>query len=105
MFELIRNILLAGLGAQEKIKESIDELVKRGELSESQGAKIIKEWTEKADRSTSELRGDISEIVNKTLEKMNIPSREDIEKLQIKIEALSARVEFLEKQQKEGSQN
>lgn len=104
MFDLVRNVLLAGLGAQEKIKESIDELVKKGELSESQGAKIIKEWTEKADRSTSELRGDISEIITKTLEKMNIPAKEDIENLQKKVESLSARIEMLEKTQKEDVQ-
>jgi len=101
IFDLVRNILLAGLGAQEKIKESIDELVKKGELSESQGTKIIKEWTEKANRSTSELRDDMSEIVAKTLEKMSIPSREDIENLNKKLENLSSRLERLERSPKE----
>lgn len=105
MFDLIRNILLAGLGAQEKIKESIDELVKKGELSESQGAKIIKEWTEKADRSTSDLRSDLSEIVTKTLEKMNIPAKEDLDNLQKKVESLSDRIETLEKRQKESHES
>lgn len=102
MFELVRNILLAGLGAQEKIKESIEELVKKGELSESQGAKIIKEWTDKADRSSSELRENMSEIISKTLEKMNIPSRDDIENLEKKIESLSLRISALEKPEKKG---
>lgn len=101
MFDLVRSILLAGLGAQEKIKESIDDLVKRGELSESQGAKIIKEWTEKADRSTSDLRSDISDIITKTLEKMNIPTKEEIENLNKKVEALSLKIEILEKSHKE----
>lgn len=103
MFDLVKNMLLAGLGAQEKIKESIDELVKKGELSESQGAKVIKEWTEKADRSTSEIRGDISEIIPKTLEKMNIPTKEDIENLEKKIQSLSARIELLETTQQESA--
>ncbi len=103
MFELVRNILLAGLGAQEKIKESIEELVKKGELSESQGAKIIKEWTDKADRSSSELRENMSEIISKTLEKMNIPSRDDIENLEKKIESLSLRISALEKPEKKGA--
>lgn len=103
MFDFVKNMLLAGLGAQEKIKESIDELVKRGELSESQGAKVIKEWTEKADRSTSEIRGDISEIIPKTLEKMNIPTKEDIENLERKIQILSARIEIIEKTQQESA--
>lgn len=97
MFDLVRNILLAGLGAQEKIKESIDELVKKGELSESQGAKIIKEWTEKANRSSSELRENMSELIARTLEKMNLPSRDDIENLEKKIESLASRISALEK--------
>lgn len=100
MFELVRNILLAGLGAQEKIKESIDELVKKGELSESQGAKIIKEWTEKANKSSSELRENMFEMISKTLEKMNIPSRDDLEKVEKSIESLASRVSALEKIQK-----
>lgn len=103
MFDLVRNILLAGLGAQEKIKESIDELVKKGELSESQGAKIIKEWTEKANKSSSELRENMSEIISRTLEKMNLPSRDDIENLEKKIENLASRISAIEKGEKKES--
>ncbi len=104
MFDIIRNILLAGLGAQEKIKESINELVKRGELSESQGARIIKEWAQLADRSASQLKDDIADVVTKTLEKMNIPTKEEFENLKKKIESLSARIEALEKAQKDITQ-
>ena len=39
--------MLAGFGVQEKVKEFVDDLVKKGELSESQGAKLVKEWSEK----------------------------------------------------------
>ncbi|MCX7914529.1 MAG: phasin family protein [Thermodesulfovibrionales bacterium] len=105
MFEIFRNILLAGLGAQEKIKESINELVKRGELSESQGARIIKEWAQLADRSATQLKDDIAEVVAKTLEKMNIPTKEDLGNLQKKVENLSARLDILEKTLKDTSQN
>jgi polyhydroxyalkanoate synthesis regulator phasin len=87
---------MAGFGVQEKVKEFIDELVKKGELSESQGAKLIKEWTEKADKSTSELSKSMSELVSKTLEKMNIPTKDDMEKLNKKIQSLSSRVKKLE---------
>lgn len=96
VFDVVRNALLAGFGVQEKVKEFIDELVKKGELSESQGAKLVKEWTEKADKSTSDLSKGISELVTKTLEKMNIPTKDDMEKLNKKIQSLSARVKKLE---------
>lgn len=96
IFDVVRNALLAGFGVQEKVKEFIDELVKKGELSESQGAKLVKEWTEKADKSTSDLGKSISELVTKTLEKMNIPTKDDIESLNKKIQNLSVRVKKLE---------
>lgn len=96
IFDVVRNAIMAGFGVQEKVKEFIDELVKKGELSESQGAKLIKEWTEKADKSTSDLSKSMSELVSKTLEKMNIPTKEDMEKLNKKIQSLSSRVKKLE---------
>jgi len=96
IFDVVRNALLAGFGVQEKIKESIDELVKKGELSETQGAKLVKEWTEKAEKSSDELTKSISDVLAKTLEKMNLPTKEDIEELNKKIKALSTRVKKLE---------
>lgn len=102
VFDVVRNALLAGFGVQEKVKEFIDELVKKGELSESQGAKLVREWTEKADKSTSDLSKSISELVSKTLEKMNIPTRDDIDALNKKIQSLSARVKKLEGTPEEG---
>ena len=48
MFEIVRRALLAGFGAQERIKEFIDELAKKGELSQSEAAKLMKEMMEKA---------------------------------------------------------
>jgi polyhydroxyalkanoate synthesis regulator phasin len=96
IFDVVRNAILAGFGVQEKVKEFIDELVKKGELSESQGARLVKEWAEKADKSTADLSKTISDLVSKTLEKMNIPTREDIERLNKKIQSLSMRVKKLE---------
>ncbi|MCL0042688.1 phasin family protein, partial [Thermodesulfovibrionales bacterium] len=86
-------------GAKEKVREFIDDLVKRGEVSESQGARLVKEWTDKADKSTSEFSKSISEVVTKTIEKTSIPTREDIETLNREIQYLSARVKKLEEKE------
>lgn len=101
-FEAVRNALLAGFGVQEKLKEFIDELVKKGEISESQGAKLVKEWSEKADKTSDQFSKSLSDIVNKTMEKMNLPTKEDIEKLNKKVQTLSARVKKLEGIREEG---
>lgn len=104
-FEVARNALLAGFGVQEKVNEFINELVKKGELSELQGAKFVKEWTEKADKSTEQFSKSLSDIITKTMEKMTLPRREDIEKLNKKIQSLSARVKKLEGVKPESTRN
>ncbi len=96
LFDVVRNAMLAGLGIQETFKEFLDNLVKKGELSESQGAKILKEWTEKADKTSEQLSKNISELVTRTLEKMNLPTKDDIEKLNKEILSLSNRIKKLE---------
>ncbi|MBU4321072.1 MAG: hypothetical protein KJ739_08305, partial [Nitrospinae bacterium] len=92
----IRSALLAGLGMQQKVNEFIDELIKKGELSESQGAKLVKEWTEKAEKGTEGFTKNFSEILSKTLEKMNLPSKDEIDKLNKKIQNISNRIKKLE---------
>ena len=94
--EILHRTLMAGLGVPEKMKEMIDDLVKKGELSESQGSKLVKEWKSKADKTGDELSKSVTEFLDKTLEKMNIPTREEVSKLEKKITALSARVKKLE---------
>jgi len=101
-FDVVRRALLAGFGVQEKVKEFIDDLVKKGELSESEGAKLVKEWTEKADRTSQDLTRSLSDIITKTMEKMNLPTKDDIERLNKKVSALSARVKRLEGGKEEG---
>ena len=99
--EVLHRTLMAGLGVPEKIGEVIDELVKKGELSESQGARLVKECTEKAGKTGDDVSKVVSELISKALEKMNIPSRDDFEKLNRKVTALSARIKKLEESSKE----
>jgi|SRR5208282_882471 len=104
IFDAVRNAILAGFGVQEKVKEFIDELVRKGELSESQGAKLVKEWSEKADKGTTDLNKNLAELMSKTLEKMNIPTKEEFDRLNKKVLTLSARVRKLEGVAEEGQE-
>ena len=96
LFETVRRALMAGLGVQEKVRELVDELVKKGELSEREGARLIREWSKRAGRTGDELNKAITLVVKKTLEKMNIPTREDIERLTKEVRSFSARLKKLE---------
>lgn len=96
MLEILRKALLAGLGVQERAKELVDELVKKGELSQSEGAKLMKELMEKAEKGGEEIDKKVGGIVQKTLEKLNLPSRKDMEDLEKKVQELSNRLKRLE---------
>lgn len=97
LFNIVKKALFASLGAQEKVKELIDELVKKGELNKSQGARIIKAWSERANKKREDITRTMTELVGRTLEKMNLPTKDDIEKLNEKIENLSKKLEGIEK--------
>lgn len=94
--EIIRKTLLAGVGIQEKFSELVDDFVKKGELSQSQGAKLVREWTDIAEKSTSEFTKSVNEMVEKALQKMNLPTRDDVDGLNRKVQSLSLRVKRLE---------
>jgi polyhydroxyalkanoate synthesis regulator phasin len=96
ILDIIRNAMLAGFGVQEKVKEIIDDFVKKGELSESQGAKLVKEWAEKVDKNTEDMSKSLSELVQKALDKMSLPSKDEIAKLSEQVNALSERIKKLE---------
>jgi len=94
--DVIKKAMLAGLGAQEKAKEFIDELVKAGELSKNEGATLVKEWVSKAEESTKDMDHKLKDAISATFEKLNIPTRDDMASLEKKIQGLSARLSKLE---------
>jgi polyhydroxyalkanoate synthesis regulator phasin len=94
--EIIKKAMLAGLGAQEKAKEFIDELVKAGELSKNDGATLVKEWMSKAEESTKDMDHRVKDTINAAFEKFNIPTRDDLANLEKKLQGISARLAKLE---------
>jgi polyhydroxyalkanoate synthesis regulator phasin len=101
LVDILRKGLLAGFGMQEKVRELVDELVEKGELSKSEGAKLVREWSEKAEKSSSEFNKTLTDIITKTMDRMNLPTKDDLDKLDKKVHTLSNRIKKLE-EKKEG---
>ena len=105
MLEMARKVLLAGIGAmaltQEEIEKFVDKLIERGEIAEKDGRKLIKDVMERRKRKTEEVRSDTEEQLDKRMEeilnRMNIPTKSDIDALSAKITALSKKVDQLNK--------
>ncbi len=105
VYDMVRKALLAGLGMQEKVKELVDDLVKKGELNEREGAKLMKEWMEKAKSSTEDMSRMASESLGAAFDKMNLASRDDMNALSKKVQQLSVRVKKLEAEIKAGHED
>ncbi|MGA2192520.1 MAG: hypothetical protein ABSG42_03980 [Nitrospirota bacterium] len=104
MYEIVRKALLAGLGVQEKAKEFIDDLVVKGELNEREGAKLMKEWMEKARTSSEDITRMMSESTHMAYDKVNIATKDELNALTKKVQQLSVRVKKLESEAKAGQE-
>jgi len=107
MLEAARKVLLAGIGAvalaQDEIEEFVGKLVERGEIAEKDGRRLINDIAERRKSRTERVRTDIGSEVDKRMEsllnRMNIPSKSDIEGLNRRITALSRKIDQLKKAQ------
>ena len=98
--ETARKVLLAGIGAvgvaQDEIEDFVNRLVERGEIAERDARKLIREVSEKRRKSAEH---EIDDRIEGLLDRMNVPSKSDIEALGDKIAALTHQVEDLKKMQ------
>jgi poly(hydroxyalkanoate) granule-associated protein len=102
----MKRLLLAGLGAfalsYDEVEKFVHKLVERGELAQKDGEKLLSEVRHRfqAPRPQVEKMGErVEQGVEEFLNRLNIPSKRDIDDLSAKIAQLSARVEELRKTQ------
>jgi polyhydroxyalkanoate synthesis regulator phasin len=92
MFELLRKTILLGAGlavlTTEKIEEAVAEIVRKGQLSQKEGKELAAELIEKSKKARKELGEKIERITNRSLEKLNLPSRKEVEELRARVERL-----------------
>jgi poly(hydroxyalkanoate) granule-associated protein len=98
-YEASRKVMLASIGAialaQDELEDFIDKLIERGEIAEKDGNKLMHEVREKRKKRAQEMEQEMSRKVRETMERMNIPSRADLEKLTGSITALSQKIDQL----------
>ncbi len=98
MFELLRKAVVLGLGAidlsEKKIKEVVNDLVKRGEIKKSEGSKLLDEILKKADKSRAEIEKKIQEGIRTALQKVDIVQKKDLD---VKVKNLEKKIEQLKK--------
>ena len=98
----MRRVLLASIGAvalaQEEIEEFINKLVERGEIAEKDGKKLVGEVMERRKKFQKKAEGEMNIQVEQILERMDVPTKGDIDSLSKKITALSKKIDNLNKE-------
>ena len=99
LYEATRKVMLAAVGAvglaQDEMEDFVNRLVKRGEIAEKDARKLLHEVTEKRRKGAAKR---MDKQMDQFLDRMNIPSKADIEALNEKISILTAKVEELKKE-------
>lgn len=100
-FEMARKVLLASIGAvalaQDEMEEFIKRLVERGEIAEKDGKKLVRELVDRRKRVATKAEGEADKKVSEVLQRMNVPTKEDISALSEKISALSKKIDEIKK--------
>jgi len=90
--DFIKKSMLAGIGlavlTKEKAEKTVDELIKKGELTKKEGKETIKEFTEKSKEFKEDLTKKVEKTVADTIERLNIPTRKELAALKSKIEKM-----------------
>jgi poly(hydroxyalkanoate) granule-associated protein len=106
LVEGLRRLLLASIGAvamtRDEVEVFVSKLVERGELAQKDGEKLLKELRSRVREGRPQVQkvGErVEQGVEEFLNRLNIPSKRDIDDLSAKIAQLSARVDELRKHQ------
>jgi len=90
--QLVRKLFLSGLGifalTQEKIEELVEEMAKRGEIAWGEKEDLLGELIKRGKEQKVEIERKIGDKVEEMLSRVNIASKDDIERLEKKIDAL-----------------
>ncbi len=97
MLELIKKALFisAGLASltAEKFEQVVEEIVKKGELSESQGKEFLRDLKEISAKAKKEMGEKIEKMIHDTLRRLNLPTKKEVEELKARIEELEKALE------------
>ncbi len=96
MSNLIKKTIFAGLGilslSREKAEELAKELIKQGELAKTDEAKFVKDLMKRVEKNKAEVEKKTEEVVTKTVEKLNVPTRKELNDLKTSVDKLTKKL-------------
>jgi polyhydroxyalkanoate synthesis regulator phasin len=99
--DFLKKFTLASIGAieltREKVEKMLDELVKRGEMTNDEKAEALKSFVNKSIDSTEKIRQRTEEMFDKFSGRLSARINEQISQLTNRVEQLNVRLSELEK--------
>lgn len=97
MFDLWKKSMLFGLGVLaftvEKTGEIIDDFVKRGDTVMEENKEFFKDSVERMKKIEETVERKVSEQVAKTFQKLDIPTKKDIEELKKRLDLIAKKIQ------------
>ncbi len=94
--DALKNLLLAGLGAvgysQDKLKEVVNTLIERGQLSREQGEKVISEWVDRGKEEQERVTDRVGEELKNAISKLPVVMRDEFQALEARVEELEQKL-------------
>ena len=99
-------MLLAGVGvvsmAQDEAEKFVHKLIEKGEIAEKDGRSLLNDLAENRKQRAQESGKRVSDELEKRMEgllnRMNIPTKSDIEQLSNKVAELTKKIDTLKEQ-------
>ncbi|NWH06730.1 phasin family protein [Desulfobacter latus] len=97
MLESIKNTLLSGVGMALRSKKEIEtfakEFAEQSEMNQKEAKDFLEECKKRYDDAKSGLDKKLEEVVESVLKRLDLPTREDVDTLNARIDALSEKIE------------
>lgn len=97
MFEIMKKSLLAGIGAiamtEEKIQEMVEDLVKKGEISDQEGKTLVHDVRKAVEEQRARITSTVDERVRAILKELHLVTKDDIENLESVLQKDLAKIE------------
>jgi polyhydroxyalkanoate synthesis regulator phasin len=92
MFEDLKKTIDKGLDVAflnaEKLAQAAKDLAKENKLNKEEAKKLYEYLLQKSEEAKKTVEDDVQALIKKTLKKMNIPTQEDLKKLEDRIKKL-----------------
>ncbi|MBU2513938.1 hypothetical protein KJ966_21575 [bacterium] len=85
MFDLIKRTMLMSVGlaflTKDKVEELANEIIEKGKLSGKESKEFFEELLKKSEESSQKVEEQIKIIINDTLKKMNLATRDELSEI------------------------